>query len=317
MSDGHSHEGSAAILAALGANIGIALTKALAWMLTGSSSMLAEAVHSMADSGNQVLLLVGKKRSQRQADDEHQFGYGRARYVAAFIVSIVLFVLGGLFALYESWEKFHHPEAITSWQWVPLAVLGVSIALESFSLHTALKEAAQARGNSSLFTYIRTSRSPEVPLLLLEDMGALFGLILAMGGVVMTLVSADGRWDALGSGAIGVLLVIIALFLATEMSSLLLGESATPEVQRDLESAIEGDGLQRLIYMKTVHTGPQTIVVAAKIAVDRQSTGETIARAINRAEERMRQAVPQFNLVIFIEPDLDHDGVEASHLVSK
>ncbi|WP_017179206.1 cation diffusion facilitator family transporter [Actinomyces timonensis] len=300
----HDHSGGKAIIAALSANVGIALTKAVAWLLTGSSSMLAESVHSLADSGNQAILLLGGKRAKRAADEQHQFGYGRSRYLAAFIVSIVLFTLGGLFALYEAWEKFSHPHAIDSWKWVPVAVLAVSIGLEGFSLRTALHEAHGARGQRGLLGYIRDSRAPEIPLVLLEDIGALLGLVFALGGVSMTLLTGDGRWDAVGSAAIGLLLVVIAMFLAFEMSSLLLGESATPEHRDAILAAIPGGALESVVYLRTIHTGPETLLVAAKVAVPLEAAGVSIAESIDAAEARVREALPGVSATIFLEPDI-------------
>src|SRR4051794_15090015 len=168
--------GTTAILAALAANIGIAVTKMVAFVLTRSSSMLAESIHSLADSGNQVLLLLGGKRAQRQATPEHPFGYGRERYVYAFIVSIVLFSLGGCFALYEAYHKWHDPHGIDSWQWVPIAVLVASIGLESFSFRTAIRESRPHKGARSWVGFVRTAKAPELPIVLLEDLGALLGL---------------------------------------------------------------------------------------------------------------------------------------------
>ncbi|WP_366180294.1 cation diffusion facilitator family transporter [Actinomyces timonensis] len=300
----HDHSGGKAIIAALAANVGIAVTKAVAWLLTGSSSMLAESVHSLADSGNQAILLLGGKRAKRQADERHQFGYGTSRYLAAFIVSIVLFTLGGLFALYEAWEKLSHPRAIDSWHWVPVAVLVVSIGMEGFSLRTALREARAARGGRGLLGYIRDSRSPEIPLVLLEDIGALVGLVLALGGVSMTLLTGDGRWDAIGSASIGLLLVVIALFLAFEMSSLLLGESAAPEHRDAILAAIPGGALDSVVYLRTIHTGPESLLVAAKVAVPSGATGMAIAESIDAAEARVREALPGLSTTIFLEPDI-------------
>jgi cation diffusion facilitator family transporter len=215
--------GTKAIVTALVANIGIAGAKFVGYALTGSSSMLAESVHSVADSSNQALLLLGGKRATRKASETHQFGYGRARYIAAFVVSVVLFSLGGVFALYEAWHKFAAPHPIDTWRWVPVAVLLVAMAMESFALRTAVQEANRLRGRLSLAQYVRVSRAPEIPVILLEDTGALLGLVFGLSGVGMTLATGDGRWDAVGSAAIGALLVVIAVFLAWEMRSMLLG----------------------------------------------------------------------------------------------
>jgi len=299
--------GTKAVITALIANLGIAATKFLAWLLTGSSSMLAEGVHSLADTSNQALLLIGGRRAKRQASPTHQFGYGRARYIYAFIVSIVLFSLGGLFALYEAWHKWSEPHPIEAWHWVPPLVLGVAICLEAFALRTAVIEANKVRGRLPWLRYIRKTRSPELPVILLEDTGALVGLLFAMAGVGLTLLTGNGRWDAAGTAAIGVLLVVIAVFLAIEMASMLLGESAVPEHHRAIEAALVGDGVDSVIHMRTLHLGPDELLVAAKIAVTRTDTAEEIARAIDEAEQRARAAAP-LAMQIYLEPDLLSKG---------
>ena len=298
--------GNKAIVAALGANLGIAATKFVAWLLTGSSSMLAEAIHSVADSGNQALLLLGGKRSQRKATPEHPFGYGRDRYIYAFIVSIVLFSVGGLFALYEAYHKISHPEAITEFKWVPIAVLVVAIGLESFSFRTAIKESNHTRGRATWVQFVRRAKAPELPVVLLEDAGALLGLIFALIGVSLTLVTDNGIWDGLGTAAIGFLLVAIAIILAIETKSLLLGEGASPEDVAKIEQAVlAGDGVERIIHMKTLYLGPEELLVAAKIAVPRTERAEEIATHIDEAEARIRAAIP-IARVIYLEPDIYH-----------
>src|SRR5690349_9749348 len=191
--------GTRAILAALAANLGIALTKFIAFLLTGASSMLAESIHSVADSGNQGLLLLGGRRAKREATPEHPFGYGRERYIYAFIVAIVLFSVGGLFALYEAYHKAQHPEPITEWRWVPVAVLVIAIGMESLSFRTAIQESNHIRGNQSWVRFIRRAKAPELPVVLLEDFGALIGLVFALCGVGMTLITGNGMWDAAGT----------------------------------------------------------------------------------------------------------------------
>lgn len=295
--------GNKAIIAALTANLGIAVTKFIAFLLTASSSMLAESVHSVADSGNQVLLLIGGRRARREATQTHQFGYGRARYVYAFIVSIVLFSVGGLFALYEAWHKWSEPHPIESWHWVPVVVLVAAIVMESFSLRTAVVEANAVRGDQPWVEYIRTAKAPELPVVLLEDVGALLGLVLALFGVSMTLATHDGRWDAVGSAAIGLLLVVIAAVLALEMNSLLLGESATPAQDAAIATAIVGPGVASVIHLKTLHLGPEQVLVAGKIEVDPGASAQEIAAAIDGAETRVRAAVPVATH-IYLEPDL-------------
>ncbi|BCJ44580.1 transporter [Actinoplanes ianthinogenes] len=296
--------GTKAIIAALSANLGIAVTKFGAWFLTGSSSMLAEAIHSVADSGNQLLLLIGGKQSQKKATPEHPFGYGRERYIYAFIVSIVLFSVGGLFALYEAYHKIRHPEPIDSWKWVPVAVLVVAIALESYSFYTAITESNRTRGKTSWVDYVRRAKAPELPVVLLEDAGALVGLVLALFGVGLTLITGDGVWDGVGTAAIGILLVAIAAILAVETKSLLIGEGANPETVKQIEKAVlSGDGIERIIHMKTLHLGPEELLVALKIAVPRTERADEVARHIDETEVRIREAVP-IARVIYIEPDI-------------
>ena len=295
--------GTKAIVAALAANLGIAVTKFVAYLLTASSSMLAESVHSLADSGNQALLLLGGKRARRGADEQHPFGYGRERYIYAFIVSIVLFSLGGLFALYEAFHKFQDPHAIDSWQWVPVVVLVAAICMEGYSFRTAIHESNAVRGKQTWVQFIRTAKAPELPVVLLEDFGALIGLVLALFGVGLTLITGDGRWDAAGTACIGVLLVLIAIVLALETKSLLLGESATKTDVAAIEAALVGPGVPSVIHVKTLHLGPEELLVAAKIEVDVRSGAADIADAIDAAEARVRAAVPIAHR-IYLEPDL-------------
>jgi cation diffusion facilitator family transporter len=305
-----SDEGGAkAVVAALLANIGIAVTKFVAFLLTGSSSMLAESVHSAADSGNQVLLLVGGKKSRQVPTPEHPFGFGSERYVYAFVVSIVLFSVGGLFALYESWTKFQHPEPITGkWWWVPIVVLIVAMALEGSSFHTAVTESNQVRGNRSWTAFIRTAKAPELPIILLEDSAALVGLVFAMFGVGLTLVTGNGFWDAVGTALIGTLLVLVAIVLSIEMNSLLVGEAATIDQQQAIKAALAGDSesaVERVIHLRTLHLGPEELLVCAKLAVGRADFAYQIAATIDAAEQRARESVPGMRLVIYLEPDID------------
>jgi len=296
--------GIKAVIAALFANLGIAIAKFVAFAFTGSSSMLSEAIHSLADSGNQVLLLVGNKRSQKKADAQHNFGYGRRRYVYGFVVAIVLFLVGGLFSLYEGWHKWQHPEPLSDW-WIAVVVLLVAIALESFSLRTAIKEANHARGRKSMARFVRESRQPELPVILLEDMGALAGLMFALFGVGLAVITDNGRFDAMGAMAVGTLLVVIAIFLAMEMTAMLVGESALPEEVAAIRSALESSaGVTRVIHLRTLHVGPDEVLVAAKIAVAHSDTGVEIAQDIDEAEAAVRAAVPSARY-IFLEPDID------------
>jgi cation diffusion facilitator family transporter len=294
--------GTKAIIAALFANIGIAISKFIAYLVTGASSMLAESIHSVADSSNQVLLLVGGKRAARAATPRHPFGYGRDRYIYAFIVAIVLFSIGGLFAIYEGYHKLTHPEPLESPIWA-VGVLVVAIGLESFSMRTAVKETQAVKPpTQSYWQFIRHARQPELPVILLEDLGALVGLVLALFGVSLAWITGDPLFDGLGTIAIGVLLVVIAVILAVETKSLLLGESATPEHQRQIEQALSGAGLS-IIHMRTLHLGPDEVLVAAKVAVRHDESAEGVARAIDAGEAAIRAAVP-IARVIYLEPDI-------------
>jgi cation diffusion facilitator family transporter len=302
--------GMKAVVAALLANVGIAISKFVAFAFTGSSSMLSEAIHSVADSGNQVLLLVGNKRSKKAPDAQHQFGYGRRRYVYGFIVSIVLFLVGGLFSLYEGFHKFQHPEDLSD-AWIAFLVLGIAIVLEGFSFRTAVREANRARGKRSLFRFLRDARQPELPVILLEDLGALVGLVFALFGVSMAVVTGDGRWDGLGAMAVGTLLVVIAIFLAFEMAAMLVGESALPEEDAAIRAALASSPLvDRVIHVRTLHVGPDELLVGAKIAISKSDTGAEIAAGIDDAEARLRAAVPSA-VYVFLEPDLDRTARNA------
>ena len=295
--------GTKAIVAALAANLAIAVAKFVAYLFSGSSSMLAESVHSLADSGNQGLLLLGGKKAQREATPQHPFGYGRERYIYAFLVSIVLFSVGGMFAIYEGYEKIKDPHAIEAWYW-PVGVLLFAIVAESFSFRTAIKESNQIRGGLSWKEFVRRAKAPELPVVLLEDLGALVGLVLALAGVGLALGTGNGVWDGIGTLCIGVLLIVIAIVLAAETKSLLLGESAGVDDVRKIEAAVvDGDTVTRLIHMRTLHLGPEELLVAAKIAVRHDESATEVANAINAAEERIRAAVP-IARVIYLEPDI-------------
>jgi cation diffusion facilitator family transporter len=292
-----------AIVAALGANLGIAITKFIAAGFSGSGSMLAEAIHSVADSGNQVLLLVGGRKSLRQASASHPFGYGRQRYIYAFMVSIVLFSIGGMFSVYEGVQKLQHPHELEA-AWLPLVVLGVSIVLESFSLRTALREIAHDRGSLSLVEYIRHAKAPELPVVVLEDIAALVGLVLAFAGVGLTALTHNPLFDALGTLAIGALLVAVAVILGAETSSLLIGEGASEGDYEQILGALAGTrGVLSVIHSKTLYLGPDELMLAAKIAVDPGATAAETSLVIDAAEERIREAVPATR-VIYIEPDV-------------
>jgi cation diffusion facilitator family transporter len=303
--------GTRAIIAALSANLAIAASKFVAFALSGSSSMLAEGVHSLADSGNQALLLIGGKKAKQAADEEHPFGYGRERYVYAFLVSIVLFSVGGMFALYEGYEKIRHPHAIDRWYW-PVGVLVFAMLAEGSSFRTAIKESNHTRGSQSWIEYIRRAKAPELPVVLLEDFGALIGLVFALAGVGLALATDDGVWDGIGTLAIGTLLITIALVLAAETKSLLIGESARPEsVARIRAAAVDGATVTGVIHMRTLHLGPEELLVAAKVAVRHEDTATEVARAIDAAEERIRAAEP-FARVIYLEPDIYSEAAAAA-----
>lgn len=295
--------GTKAIVAALGANLAIAVAKFVAFIFSGSSSMLAESVHSLADSGNQGLLLLGGKKAQREATPQHPFGYGRERYIYAFLVSIVLFSVGGMFAIYEGYEKIKHPHEIEHWYW-PVGVLVFAIIAEAFSFRTAIKESNHTRGSLTWTQFVRRAKAPELPVVLLEDLGALVGLVLALIGVGLALGTGDGVWDGAGTLCIGILLIVIAIVLAAETKSLLLGEAAgTEEVQKIEKALVDGETVTRVIHMRTLHLGPEELLVAAKVAVQHDDTAAEVAAAINAAEERIRTAVP-IARVIYLEPDI-------------
>ncbi len=260
-------------------------------------------MHSVADSTNQILLLVGRTRSRREETEEHPFGFGAERYIYAFVVAVVLFVVGAIFSLYEGISRIRHPEAVLS-PVVAFAVLGIAILLEAFSFRTAIKESGESRGSASWRSFIRHAKAPELPAVLLEDFAALIGLGFALLAVLLSTVTGNGRWDGVGSLAIGCLLGCVAVVLAIEMKSLLIGESARPDVQRAIVAAIEGTGgIERVIHLRTLHVGPDSLLVAAKIAVKRADTAADIAAAIDESEQAIRAAVPIAGL-IFLEPDL-------------
>ena len=299
-----STEGSTrAIIAALLANIGIAITKFIAAAFSGSASMFAEGIHSLADSGNQILLIIGGKRAKRDATAMHPFGYGRSRYIYAFMVSIVLFSVGGLFSILEGINKLQHPHELEM-VWLPLVVLGAAIIMESLSLRTAVIEANHVRHGQSWIQFIRHAKSPELPVILLEDLAALIGLVLAFGGVGLTVLTGDATWDAIGTLAIGVLLVLVAVILGRETSSLLVGEGANAGDAKKIRGSLEATaGVESVIHMKTLYLGPDELMVAAKIAVNASASAQDIANVIDAAETSIRQAVPAAR-VIYLEPDI-------------
>jgi cation diffusion facilitator family transporter len=279
----------------------------VAFVITGSASLLAEGVHSVADSGNQALLLIGGNRARQEETEEHQFGFGAERYFYAFIVALVLFTVGALFSLYEGVQRIRHPGHLTS-PVVAFVVLGIAFGLESFSLRTAIKESNRTRGRAGWRGFIRHAKAPELPAVLLEDVAALSGLILALIGVSLATVTHDDVWDGAGSVGIGVLLAIVAVVLATETKSLLIGESANADVEAAIVAAIEaGPEVERVIHLRTLHVGPDTLLVAAKIGVLHDDTAASVAAGIDAAERRIRAAVPIAEH-IFLEPDIYQAG---------
>jgi cation diffusion facilitator family transporter len=303
--------GTKAIVAAFAANLGIAVTKFIAWFFSGSSSMLAEGVHSLADSGNQILLLVGGKRARKEADADHPFGYGRERYVYAFVVSIILFSVGGVFSLYEGIEKIREPHPIEV-PWLPILVLLISIGLESFSLRTAVKESNHFRGNQSWVQFVRRAKAPELPVVLLEDVAALLGLTFALIGVSISIITGDGLWDGIGTVAIGLLLVVVAIVLGIETSSLLVGEGATRQDADAIHAAIvSADEVERIIHIKTLYLGPDELMVAVKVGLEGNPSLIELSATINAIEQRVRDAVPVAR-VIYVEPDIWVDPTNPS-----
>jgi cation diffusion facilitator family transporter len=295
--------GSRAIIAALAANAGIAVAKFIGYLITGSSSMLAESVHSVADTSNQGLLLLGKKRAEREATAEHPFGFGRDRYFYSFVVALLLFSLGAVFSLYEGVHKIADPHPVES-PLVAIGILAVAIVLESYSFRTAIHESRPLKGNRSWWRFIRESTQPELPVVLLEDFGALVGLALALVGVGLAMITGNGVWDGLGTVGIGVLLGAIAVVLIIEMKSLLIGEGAGPTTLRTITQALEGGRVERVVHIKTQYLGPDELLIGAKIAFAPGLRLEDVAQAIDDAEQRIRAAVPEAR-IIYLEPDLD------------
>ncbi|ONF62504.1 cation diffusion facilitator family transporter [Amycolatopsis keratiniphila] len=295
--------GTKAIIAALVANAGIAAAKFTGFLITGSSSMLAESVHSLADTSNQGLLLLGQKTSQRKATRTHPFGFGRDRYFYSFIVALMLFSLGSVFALYEGIHKISHPEELTS-PLVAVGILVVAIGLECYSFYTAIQESKKIKGDAGWWAFIRQAKTPELPVVLLEDAGALFGLVFALGGVGLSVVTGNPVWDGIGTVTIGVLLGIIAIILIIEMKSLLIGEGASETDLDVIVDELAAGKVERVIHIRTLYIGPDEMLVAAKLALVPGLETAEIAQAIDDAEARVRAKVPTAKL-IYLEPDLD------------
>jgi cation diffusion facilitator family transporter len=303
MAENGGGHGTRAVIAALLANLGIAAAKLVGFLLTGASSMLAEAFHSVADSGNQAMLIAGGRVAERGPDRQHPFGHGRVRYFAAFLVAVVLFTLGSLFSLYEGFEKLRHPHELES-AGVAIAILVVALVLEGLSLRTAVREADPLRGQQSWWSFIRTTKKPELAVVLLEDTAAEFGLAFALAGVGLAAVTGDPVWDALGTLAIGALLAVVAVVLGIEMYSLLVGEAASPEEQAAIRQAIlSTGGVAGLVQLRTLHLGPDDVLVVGGLQLDREQSADDAARVIDQAEERVREALPKAR-IIYLEPDL-------------
>ena len=294
--------GTKAILAALSANAGIALAKFGGFLFTGSSSMLAESVHSLADTSNQGLLLLGKKTSARRPDEEHPFGYGRDRFFYSFIVALLLFSLGSVFALYEGFHKIEHPEPLTS-PVVAVVILLIAIGLEGYSFRTAIGESRELKGELSWWQFIRQAKTPELPVVLLEDAGALLGLVFALIGVGLAVLTGNPVFDGIGTIAIGLLLGAIAIVLIVETKSLLIGEGATPALRDRIVGELRGGRVRKVIHIRTEYLGPEELLVAAKIAVGGSVDTLGLVDAINDAEARIRSELPEARL-IYIEPDV-------------
>jgi cation diffusion facilitator family transporter len=298
-----AHDSARAIIAAFLANLGIAVAKFVGFLFTFSSSMLAESVHSLADTANQGLLLFGRQRARRAASVTHDFGYGRERYFWSFVVGLVIFALGSLFALYEGIHKLEHPGELQSPQWA-IGILAVAIVLESFSLRTAVTEANHVRAGAGWWSFIRHSKVAELPVVLLEDLGALIGLTLALGAIGIAIITDDARWDAYGTLAISALLAVIAVVIANEMRSLLIGESASEAHEAAIMDAIAtAPHVERLIYLRTQHLGPDELLVAAKVAFPPALSFQEVAAAIDDVERRVRARVPSAR-PMYIEPDV-------------
>lgn len=297
---GHGH-GTRAILAALIANLGIAIAKFVGFLITGSASMLAEAGHSVADTTNQGLLLLGGRQAKKPEDEEHQFGYGMARYFWSFVVALILFSLGSLFAIYEGIEKLQNPHEVEK-PAVAILILSVAIVLEGYSFRTALAESRPLKGSQSWWSFIRTSKVPELPVLLLEDSGALVGLVIALSGVGLTLVTGEVAFDAIGTLLIGALLGVIAAILIVEMRSLLLGEGVARDDRARVRSAVEGHAqVSRFIHARTMHLGPDDVLVATKVELSAELSFERVAAVIDEIEARIRTVLPSAR-VIYVEP---------------
>ncbi|HUH52423.1 MAG TPA: cation diffusion facilitator family transporter [Microbacteriaceae bacterium] len=301
--------GRKAVLAAFFANLAIAITKFFAAFISGSAAMLAEAVHSVADTLNQLLLLAGAKRAKKAPDKDHPFGYGRVRYLYAFVVAVVLFSVGGVFSIFEGISKFREPHTIEMW-WIPIVVLVVAIIIESFSIRVAIRESRPLKGDKSWWEFVKTSKSPELPVVLFEDAAALVGLVFALFGVGLTVITGNGLFDAVATILIGLLLIVVAMVLVIEVSSLLVGEGANEKDLSAIEAAfLNTRGVDRIIHMKTLYMGPDEMMVGAKISISAEKKVREVAAIINVAEAKVRSAVPHAK-TIYVEPDVWRDPTE-------
>ncbi len=291
----------AAVLVALAANLAVAAAKLGAYLITRSSALLAESLHSLADSANEVLLLVGARRSSRPADKRHPFGHARFRYVYAFLVSLTVFWIGGVFAVVEGIAHLASSEPIEDPRWA-FGVLAIGALLDGWSLRTTLRSGRSAKGPMTWRQLVRVTKAPELIVIFLEDLGALIGVAIAAIGVALATVTGVVVWDAIASIAIGVLLMAIGLVVNRETQSLLLGESATADVEKTIRDAIATtDGIDGVVNLRTIHLGPDDLVIAAAITVDGAMGATEITRSIVDAEASVRAAVP-FRTVIYLEP---------------
>jgi cation diffusion facilitator family transporter len=295
--------GITAVVAALLANLGIAVAKFAGFLVTGASSMLAEAFHSVADTGNQTMLLFGSRLARREADHKHPFGHGRVRYFSAFLVAVLLFTLGSLLSLYEGYLKLRDPHELES-PGVALVILVVALVLEGLSLRTAVRKANPLRGDQGWWSFIRTTKQPELAVVLLEDSAAELGLSMAFVGVGLAALTGDPLYDTLGTLAIGVLLAVVAIVLGIEMYSLLLGEAASPEEQAAIRDTIaDTAGVARLTQLRTMHLGPEELLIVAQVELDPDLSADDAARVIDDAQARLRTATPNARIV-YLEPEL-------------
>lgn len=295
-----------AILAAFAANVGIAIAKFVGFLFTGSSSLLAETLHSVADTTDQGLLLLGRRRARHRETHEHPFGFGNERYFWAFVVSILIFALGSMFAIYEGVTSLRSPDPVRHPLWA-IGILLVALALDSLSLRTAVAQ-TDRRDDESWRAYVRRTKRPEIAVILLEDSAAVTGVLIALLGVGLTLVTGDGRYDAIGSIGIGLLLGGVATLLAREMKSLLIGEAASTEVRAAIrQTAVAHPRLRRLVYLRTLHLGPGDILVEMKVELDPDLDFRDVAVAIDEIEQQLRSQIDEVRL-ISIEPEIPQRG---------